>query len=96
MYILQTNGIVNMFIGLEKNVDDSIKNEVIYIEGEIPSVELVPGKNPIFKYDSTNNSVYVEYVDRPLTPEEQAKRDLEALKTQNAQMLLVLVEGGLM
>lgn len=96
MYILQNNGIVETLIGSQDNVHESIKDKVIFIEGEIPQFDSVTGKNLIVKYDTINNSVYADYVDRPLTDEELKNQEIENLKAQNAQMLLVLVEGGLM
>lgn len=96
MYILQSNGIVETLIENEANIPESISDKVIFVEGDIPQIESLPGKNCVFKYDSTNNSVYVEYVDRTLTAEEQARQEIESLKAQNAQMILVMVEGGLL
>lgn len=45
----------------------------------IPAPTPILGKQPVYYYDESNNSVYIEYVDRPLTPNEE----LEKLKTED-------------
>ncbi|MEK4403427.1 hypothetical protein MKZ26_03150 [Sporosarcina sp. FSL K6-6792] len=47
----------------------------------IPEAEFVGGKSPILKYDSINGTIFYEYVDRPMTQEEE----FEQLKTQLSQ-----------
>lgn len=78
--------------GLGKTEEELLSDGILV--DSIPEPEPIEGKAPVLKYDGTN--LYYEYVDAPLTPEEQTKQEIESLKAQNAQMLLVLVEGGLM
>lgn len=66
--------------------------ETGYIVDSVPQVPPMQGKDGMLYYNPETKEFYFEYVDRPLTPQEE----IESLKAQNAQMLLVLVEGGLM
>ncbi len=50
------------------------------------------GKDIELHHDSTGSQLSWVFVDRPLTDAEQVTQ----LEAQNAQMLLALVEGGLM
>lgn len=61
---------------------------------QIPELEVDPSKVAYLKYDGTN--LYYEYKDAPIVISEQANKDLDELKSQNAQMLFALVQGGLM
>ncbi|MCX8045745.1 MAG: hypothetical protein N3A70_02540 [Anoxybacillus gonensis] len=45
----------------------------------IPEPEQVAGKNPVMYYDKETNSVYYEYVSRPLTQEERIELLQKAL-----------------
>lgn len=74
--------------GLHKTEEELLQEG--YLVDSIPALEEQEGKRAILKYDGTN--LYYEYVDVPLTPQQE----IEALKVQNAQMLLALVNGGLM
>lgn len=97
MYVITTtDNIVQVMVPTLDNLSDTLKEKAIFIESEIPYFEEKIGKSTVVKYNNETNSVYAEYLDRPLTNEELAKQEIEALKAQNAQMLLALVEGGLM
>lgn len=54
-----------------ETLSDKEKEGGILTDVIIPEVEQRFGKRGILKYDPETNSVYVEYVDRPLTTEEQ-------------------------
>lgn len=45
----------------------------------IPEPEQIKGKQGVLMYNPNNNSVYVEYVDRPLTTEEQMQELKDSL-----------------
>lgn len=57
------------------------------------------GKDPIHYINPQTKEQWYEYVDRPLNAEEllaQQATEIIDLKSQNAQILLSLVQGGLM
>lgn len=74
--------------GLHKTEEELLQEG--YLVDSIPEPEQINGKVAKLKYDGSN--LYYEYVDAPLTPEQE----IEALKAQNAQMLFALVQGGLL
>lgn len=97
MYVITTtDNIVQVMVPTLDNLSDTLKEKAIFIESEIPYFEEKIGKTVVVKYSAKTKSIYAEYLDRPLTQEEQANQEIESLKAQNAQMLLALVEGGLM
>lgn len=51
-----------------------------------------PGKSAKLYVDLTTKTTWYEYVDRPLNDQER----IQQVESQNAQMLLALVNGGLM
>lgn len=73
--------------------EDELRLEGILVDS-IPEPEQLEGKVPILKYNGTN--LFYEYENVTLSPEEQTKQEIELLKSQNAQMLFALVQGGLM
>lgn len=77
--------------GLRKTEEELLQAGIL-VEA-LPEPEQIIGKSAALRYDGTN--LYYEYVDVPLTQEEQTKQEIETLKAQNAQMLFALVQGGL-
>ncbi|PIC05481.1 hypothetical protein CS060_04175 [Anoxybacillus flavithermus] len=58
---------------------------------DIPEPEQVEGKTPVMYYNPQTNSVYYEYIDRPLTPEEELRQRIELMQ----QALDALLLGGM-
>ena len=58
----------------------------------IPGPQQIEGKTAVLYYNAQTNSVYYEYIDKPLSDQGR----IAQIEAQNAQMLLVLVEKGLM
>lgn len=56
---------------------------------DIPQPEQIPGKEPILYYNPENNTVYYEYEDKPLTPEERIAQLEQAILE-----LTMLLGGG--
>ena len=56
---------------------------------DIPEPEQIEGKVPVLHYNPQSNSVYYEYVDRPLTDQER----IEQLEKAILEMTMLL--GGL-
>jgi hypothetical protein len=63
----------------------------IEFDGDIPPIPDVVGKDGYYYYNSVTKSILYDYIDRPLTDTEK----ISDLQAQNAQMLLALVQGGL-
>lgn len=78
--------------GLGKTEDELLKEGILV--QSIPEPDVIANKAPVLKYDGSN--LYYEYVEIPLTKEQQMEQDLKTIKAQNAQMLFALVEGGLL
>lgn len=71
----------------------------IEVNSVIPQPEVQIGKDATLCIDLTTNTFYFKYVDRPLNQQELAQQQVDkltSLESQNAQMLLALVNGGLM
>jgi hypothetical protein len=65
--------------GLGKSVDE-LKETGILVD-KLPDMNELPGKIATLKYDKGINELYYEYIDRPLTSEEELKRLKDFLKT---------------
>lgn len=63
--------------GLKKS-EEELREEGILLD-DIPKPERVEGKIPVPYYNPETNTVYYEYVDRPLTPEEKAEQLEQAM-----------------
>lgn len=57
----------------------------------IPQPESIPGKIGVLKYN-VSEGLYHEYVDRPMTPEESQRQEMEALKAENQALNTAVVE----
>lgn len=75
---------------VNRRVPDSVIENNILVDNVLNPVEKV-GKDAIHYINPQTLEQWYEYVDRPLSYEEQ----IQELKAQNAQMLLALVQGGL-
>jgi hypothetical protein len=58
---------------------------------EIPEPQQIEGKIPVMYYNPQTNNVYYEYIDRPLTPEEELRQRIELMQ----QALDDLILGGM-
>jgi hypothetical protein len=65
-----------------------------YLVESIPEPEMIEGKVPILKFDKVNEEFYYEYVDRPLTPEEEVRQLKERIEIMQ-QALDELLLGGM-
>ncbi|WP_017435149.1 hypothetical protein [Saccharococcus caldoxylosilyticus] len=65
-----------------------------YLVESIPEPEAIPGKIPVLKFDKINERFYYEYIDRPLTPEEEVQQLKERI-TLMQQALDDLILGGM-
>jgi hypothetical protein len=63
-----------------------------YLVDKLPIAETPTGKDAILYRNPVSGDLYYEYLDRPLT----ANEEIFELKSQNAQMILALIMGGLM
>jgi hypothetical protein len=57
-------------------------------ESEIPTPQDIIGKIPVLKYNTTNHTLFYEYVDRPLTPEEELRQRIELMQQALDDLLL--------
>lgn len=55
---------------------------------EIPEPEQIEGKIAVMYYNPQTNSVYYEYIDRPLTPEEELRQRIELMQQALDNLLL--------
>ncbi|UQW98196.1 hypothetical protein M2M59_04080 [Rummeliibacillus sp. G93] len=96
VYIEINNGVVTFVHNIPFDKQNGLGKtkeeleETGFLLDSIPDATPQAGQDFIMKFDGTN--VFYEYHDAPLTTNEE----VESLKAQNAQMLLALVEGGLM
>lgn len=79
--------------GLGKT-QEQLEQEGILVEG-IPELIQTDGKQAMLYYNPATKELWYEYDDIPKTEEELLKEQVVELQAQNAQMLLALVEGGL-
>lgn len=80
--------------GLGKT-EEELQQEGILVEF-IPEPEIVVGKSARLRYDGTNLVYEYTDIEIPIDKVAELEGQVNLLKEQNAQMLLVLVEGGLM
>jgi len=59
----------------------------------LPDLEVLPGKTAILYVDKSTKNVWYEYVDKPLTREEELEQRVDDLTLQVAQLTLQL-QGG--
>lgn len=82
------------FNGLGKS-ENELKKIGALVE-EIPEPEEIEGKVPVMYYNPQANSIYYEYIDRPLTPEEELRqRELQQRIELMQQVLDDLLLGGM-
>lgn len=74
--------------------DDILKSG--YMIKDEPTSQSIEGKVPVMYYNPETGEAFYEYEDRPLTPEEQLKKEINSIKAQNSQVIVALVMGGLM
>ena len=55
---------------------------------EIPEPEQIEGKIAVMYYNPQTNSFYYEYIDRPLTPEEEIQQRIELMQKVLDDLLL--------
>lgn len=60
--------------------------ELIPVE-EIPNAELIKGKSALLYINLADNSLYYEYIDRQLSPDEITEERLSSIEIAMAQML---------
>jgi hypothetical protein len=61
---------------------ENLEEKGVFYSKELPVIEQRFGKSPIMKYNKQTDEVYVEYVERPLTPEEK----LQLLEQENQDL----------
>lgn len=57
----------------------------------VPKPETITGKTPVLKYNQETNTVFYEYIERPLTPEEE----IDQLKQTVADLTEIVLNGGI-
>ena len=73
---------------------ENLEEKGVFYSKELPVIEQRFGKSPRMKYNVETDEVYVEYVDRPLTPEEELQQ-LKERQTLMQQALDDLLLGGM-
>ncbi|MCM3789407.1 hypothetical protein M3221_13455 [Domibacillus indicus] len=67
-----------------KRTKEELEKTGIFVES-LPEPEQIKGKDPILKYDATKG-LYYEYVDRPLSPEEENAQLKAKIEKQEQEM----------
>ena len=75
--------------GLGKNEEEL--RQIGALVDEIPEPEQLENKIAVMYYNPQTNSVYYEYIDKPLTPEEELRQRIELMQ----QALDSLLLGGM-
>lgn len=75
--------------GLGKNEEEL--RQIGALVDTVPEPEQIAGKIPVMYYNPQTNSVYYEYIDKPLTPEEEMRQRIELMQ----QALDSLLLGGM-
>lgn len=70
-----------------EDLADEQKANAIVVE-DVPEPDNRPGKAAILKYSETDG-LYYEYVDRPLTPEEQSAQQMDYLVDLDFRLLQI-------
>jgi hypothetical protein len=76
--------------GLGKTEDEL--RQIGALVDEIPEPEQIEGKMAVMYYNPQTNRVYYEYIDRPLTPEEELQRRIDLMQQALDELLL---NGGM-
>lgn len=76
---------------LASYLDGTIHEQLTIQNLPVKPIELA-GKEQVLLFNPTTKEVYYEYQDRPLTDAET----IEQLKSDNAEIVLAMVIGGLM
>lgn len=74
--------------GLHKTESELLQDGILV--DSLPPITISENKVAVLKYDGTK--LYYEYSDRPLTPEEQTKQEIEALKAQVDALNIALAQ----
>jgi hypothetical protein len=82
---------VERIVYLDSVLDDEQKQQAIHVES-IPDPQQIEGKIPHLYYRPSTNEFYYEYVDRPLTQEEQIQQLINA----NAELTYKLMMKGVL
>jgi hypothetical protein len=89
--VSEDKGTVTYLHNFPEDLSQDMLNTGVLVNS-IPESQIVEGKIAVLCYSPLSQSIFYDYQDKLLTTEEEVNQ----LKQQNAQMLLALVEGGLM
>jgi hypothetical protein len=90
--LVEGNNVQTFFF--TEDIPENVKDRVIEVDN-VPEPQELVGKYPVAKWDDVNKKVYFEYLDRPLTQEEEMTQ-LKEKQELMQQAIDDLIFGGVL